>query len=276
VQIHIYLKSITGSTPFRGGHREKDFGRLARTTGEVDLILGQVPAYLIIGNGRVARHTACYFDFLGISYTQWHRGMTEEDLRAKAAAASHILVLIRDDAIADFALFHLSGFSAVKIHFSGALVAAGIYGAHPLMTFGPELYTRDKYQSIPFIIEDDAPDFAALLPGLPNTHARIKKSDKAKYHALCAMAGNFSCLLWQKLMDSFAQDFGLPPEAAQAYLRQQTDNLISDYTSALTGPLVRGDGATVQKHLAALKGDPFHDVYQSFIAAYGASKEKRT
>lgn len=200
--------------------------------------------------------------------------MAEDALRAKAAAATHILILIRDDAIADFAQFHLSGFDALKIHFSGALVAAGIYGAHPLMTFGPDLYTRDKYQSIPFIIEDDAPDFAALLPGLPNTHARIKKSDKAKYHALCAMAGNFSCLLWQKLMHSFAAEFSLPPEVAQAYLRQQTDNLIADYTTALTGPLARGDSATVQKHLVALKGDPFHDVYQSFIAAYGASKEK--
>jgi 2-dehydropantoate 2-reductase len=166
----------------------------------VDLIVGQVPAYLLIGNGRVARHVACYFDHLGLSCTQWHRGMPEETLAAQAAAASHILILIRDDAIADFAQFHLSGVSALKIHFSGALVAAGIHGAHPLMTFGPDLYAPEKYAAIPFVIEDDAPDFAALLPGLPNAHARIKKNDKAKYHALCAMAGNFSCLLWQKLM----------------------------------------------------------------------------
>jgi len=240
----------------------------------VDLIVRQVPAYLLIGNGRVQRHVACYFDHLGIPYTHWHRGMAEEMLASLAAAATHILILIRDDAIADFAQCHLAGLSAFKIHFSGALVAEGIHGAHPLMTFGPDLYTPEKYAAIPFVIEDDAPDFAALLPGLPNAHARIKKSDKAKYHALCAMAGNFSCLLWQKLMDSFASDFGLPPETAHAYLHQQTENLLQDYKTALTGPLARGDRMTVQKHLAALKGDTFADVYQSFITAYDGTKEK--
>lgn len=258
----------------RGGHRAIDFRPSGCRTGKVDLIVRQVPAYLIIGNGRVARHVACYFEHLGLSYTQWHRGMPEETLAAQAAAASHILILIRDDAIVDFATYHLSGISALKIHFSGALVAEGIHGAHPLMTFGPDLYAPEKYAAIPFVIEDDAPDVDALLPGLPNPHARIQKPDKAKYHALCAMAGNFSCLLWQKLMDSFAADFGLPPETAHAYLRQQTENLLADYTSALTGPLVRGDRATVQKHLSALKGDPFADVYQSFITAYDGTKEK--
>lgn len=260
--------------PLAGGHRKADFRPSGRITGKVDLIVGQVPAYLLIGNGRAQRHMACYFDYLGISYTHWHRGMAEETLASLAAEATHILILIRDDAIADFAQFHLSGVAALKIHFSGVLVVDGIHGVHPLMTFGPDLYTREKYISIPFVAEDDAPEFSALLPGLPNPSARIKKADKAKYHALCAMAGNFSCLLWQKLMDSFASDFGLPPDTANAYLRQQTENLLHDYKTALTGPLARGDRVTVQKHLAALKGDPFAEVYQSFITAYEGIREK--
>lgn len=234
----------------------------------------QVPAYLIIGNGRVARHMACYFDFLGIPYTQWHRGMAEEALQQQAQAATHILLLIRDDAIVDFAQFHLSNISAIKIHFSGALVADGIVGAHPLMTFGSDLYSLEKYTSIPFVVEEDAPDFAALLPGLSNSHATIRKEDKAKYHALCAMAGNFSCLLWQKLMRDFESDFNLPAGIAHAYLRQQTENLIADADGALTGPLARGDHATIHKHMQALKDDPFGAVYQSFISAYRAQQEK--
>lgn len=235
----------------------------------------QVPAYLIIGNGRMARHIACYFDFLGIPYTLWHRGMAADSLPALAAAATHILLLIRDDAIAAFAEAHLSAASAIKVHFSGALTVAGVYGAHPLMTFGPSLYTRETYESVPFVVEEKAPDFKDLLPGLPNAHYFLRKADKAKYHALCAMAGNFSCMLWQKLMHDFEHGFGLPPEAAHAYLQRQTQNLIEDYTSALTGPLVRGDTQTLQKHLAALEGDPFAAVYKSFMTAYAAEKEKR-
>lgn len=236
----------------------------------MDLIVRQVPKYLIIGNGRVARHMACYFGLLGIPHTFWHRGMAEHVLTSHVRAATHILLLIRDDAIADFAQFHLADAHAIKIHFSGVLNVDGVYGAHPLMTFGPDLYTQEKYQEIPFVVEQGAPEFADLLPGLPNPHTTIAKEDKAKYHTLCAMAGNFSCLLWQKLMHDFEHEFGLPAETAQAFLRQQTENLISDYKSALTGPLARGDHATLSKHLHALKDDPFGEVYQSFINAYRA------
>ena len=36
----------------------------------------------------------------------------------------------------------------------------------------------------------------------------------------------------------------------------------------LSGPLSRGDQATLQRNLEALKGDPFEDVYRAFVSAY--------
>lgn len=232
----------------------------------------QVPAYLIIGNGRMARHMCHYFKSLGISYTQWHRQEPVHKLAPLVVAASHILLLIRDDAIESFARAHLAQSDAVKIHFSGALTAAGIYGAHPLMTFGETLYAPEKYRDVFFVVDDNAPDFATLLPGLPNAHARLSRADKAKYHALCVMAGNFSCMLWQKLFDTLQNEFDIPAKAAHPYLQQQTDNLKADHTAALTGPLVRGDTATMARNIAALRDDPFQAVYHAFIEAY---KEKR-
>jgi len=234
----------------------------------------QVPTYLIIGNGRVARHMCRYFESLDIPYTQWHRQMPQSALAPLAAQASHILLLIRDDAIESFAATHLAAADALKIHFSGALHAAGIYGAHPLMTFGAELYAPEKYRDIHFIIDADAPDFADLLPGLPNAHARLDPAQKAKYHALCVMAGNFSCLLWQKLFDTLQSEFDIPAAAARPYLSQQTENLLADYAAALTGPLARGDAATIARNLAALKGDEFQPVYQAFVTAYTGKQEK--
>lgn len=238
------------------------------------LIMRQVPTFLIIGNGRVARHLCHYFKSLDISYTQWHRQMPVSDLAPLAVAASHILLLIRDDAIESFAQTHLSDVDAVKIHFSGALNARGIYGAHPLMTFGSDLYAPEKYRDIHFIIDSDAPDFADLLPGLPNPHARIDKTQKAKYHALCVMAGNFSCLLWQKLFDTLQSEFDIPAAAALPYLSQQTENLIADYHTALTGPLARGDTATISRNITALKDDDFQAVYHAFVEAYKRKQEK--
>ena len=228
----------------------------------------QVPHYLIIGQGRVARHVRQYFSLIPLHHDIWHRGQPVSALQSLAQKATHILLLINDDAIETFINEHLVETKAVKIHFSGALVTPLAYGAHPLMTFGEELYDLPVYQAMPFVIDDDAPDFQTLLPGISNPHARLPKTQKAKYHALCVMAGNFSCLLWQKLFSALEQEFHIPPSFARGYLRRQTKNILHDYHTALTGPLARGDQATIDRNIKALEGDPFQSVYKSFVEAY--------
>lgn len=233
----------------------------------------QVPTYLIIGNGRIARHFCHYFSLLKIKkYSQWHRSEPLELLHERAAQATHILVLIKDSAIEPFIDAHLAAYPAKKIHFSGSLVSKKAYGAHPLMTFGPELYTLEKYLTIPFVVDAKAPVFSELLPNLHNPNVRLSAKQKAKYHAMCVLAGNFTCILWQKFFGTLTEEFVFPPHFGDLYLRQQMENLIRDYKTALTGPLARGDAATIKSNLDALKGDAFHDVYQSFVRAYNAEK----
>ena len=229
----------------------------------------QVPNYLIIGNGRVARHLCRYFTLLKIKkYSCWDRSQPLERLHELAASATHLLVAIKDSAIEPFIDEHLGHYAAKKIHFSGSLVTKKAYGAHPLMTFGPKMYDLEKYLAIPFVIDAKAPPFRDLFPGLHNPHVRLNPAQKAKYHALCVMAGNFSCLLWQKLFDSLHSEFGIRPHTADMYLRQQTENLLADYKTALTGPLARGDQETLKRNLKALEGDPFQAVYQAFVKAH--------
>lgn len=236
----------------------------------------QVPAYLIIGNGRVARHLARYFSLLKIKkFACWDRSQPVSRLHELAAGATHILVSISDDAIEPFIREHLFHYGAKKIHFSGSLVTRLAHGAHPLMTFGPKLYDLDKYLSIPFVVDAKAPPFGELLPGLKNPHVRLRPEQKAKYHALCVMAGNFSCLLWQKLFESLHDEFRIPPHTADMYLRQQTENLLGDFARALTGPLARGDQETIRRNLKALDGDPFQAVYQAFVKAYSLKQLDR-
>ena len=228
----------------------------------------QVPHYLIIGNGRVSRHFQHYFKLLNLSFSLWHRPMPEAALTEKARQATHILILISDRFIELFAENNLGDIRAKCIHFSGSLVCERVIGAHPLIGFNTDLYSQETYQSIPFILDHDAPEFANVLPGLSNPHVRLSKNQKAKYHALCVMAGNFSCILWQKLFSSLENEFHISSEIAKPYLKQQTDNLIRDAKSALTGPLTRGDMETIQKNLAALDGDAFKNIYQSFVTCY--------
>ena len=235
--------------------------------------MGQVPRYLLIGNGRVATHLQHYFSLLNLSFTTWHRNLPLIQLHEHLKEATHVLLLITDHAIDDFYIQHLQRHQGFYIHFSGSKVSSYVNGAHPLMTFSKHLYGLSQYQSIPFVVDHNAPSFAALLPGLSNPHVRLNTALKAKYHALCVLSGNFSCMLWQKLFNHLVNEFNIPAEIAHPYLLQQMQNLLREPENALTGPLVRGDRATVQMNLEALQNDPFQNVYQSFISCYQQMKE---
>lgn len=233
-----------------------------------------VPQYLLIGNGRVSRHFQHYLTKLNIPWLSWSRDQTLTLLKEHLSLVSHVLILISDHAIETFVEKYLQKCNALRVHFSGSLVTSYAYGVHPLMTFNQQLYPLACYQSIPFIIDEDAPDFASLLPGLPNPHARLAKKNKSKYHALCVLSGNFSCLLWQKLFKAFKNEFNLEPQLAYPYLQQQMENLLHDYENALTGPLVRGDVQTLQKNIEALASDVFQPVYESFVSCYHQKKSE--
>jgi 2-dehydropantoate 2-reductase len=233
----------------------------------------QVPVFLVIGDGRVARHFKHYFSLLNLSSQAWCRKESLQELSEKITQSTHVLLLIKDDAIDAFIQAHLSVHKElILIHFSGSLISDYAYGCHPLMTFGMNLYERQHYQSIPFILDHDTPDLSILLPGLPNPQARLHKSLKSKYHALCVMSGNFSCLLWQHFFKCLENEFNLPSSIVFPYLQQQTQNLLLESQSALTGPLARNDFLTIEKNLAALEGDPFKQVYESFVSSYQTMK----
>ena len=235
--------------------------------------MGQVPAstaYLIAGGGRMARHFAHYLDLESIPFTTWTRSEGAAALQSKAEMASRVLLLISDDAIEAFHSEHSYLHRRTCVHFSGARSFPRIYGAHPLMTFSERLYDLETYRSIPFVVERGRPPMAELLPGLVNPAFAIDAATKPLYHALCAMAGNFSVLLWEKAFRDFEENLGLPKEALIPYLRQISDNLtLSDpEESVLTGPLKRNDARTIERHLTVLKDDAYADVYRAFVHAY--------
>jgi hypothetical protein len=229
----------------------------------------QVPPYTIIGNGRVARHFCNYLTLLGIPFLHWFRQQgSEEQLEEIVRKSARILVLISDRSIDPFIEERPFLREKILIHFSGAHVSEYAYGTHPLMSFGWRLYNLVDYQRIPFVIDERAPDFATLLPGLQNPHFRIAAEHKPYYHALCVMANNFTTVLWQKFFDEMETRFELPHTVLQPFLEQTTKNLIHDHKNALSGPLVRNDQETIQANINALKDDAFLKIYQAFLSVF--------
>ncbi len=234
--------------------------------------MGQGPArYLLIGNGRLSRHLQHYFQHLQLDYQVWtrHDGPLKEALQGR----THALLLIRDDAMLDFLDTHPELQALTVVHFSGSLATPLAWGAHPLMTFSQTLYPATDYRDIHFVVDSEAPEFARLLPGLPNPHHRLSSSLKARYHAECVLSGNFTSMLWSHFFEVLEAKLGVPRTAALPYLRRVAANLESEL-SPLTGPLVRGDIATVHRNLQALEGDPYQGVYSSFVEAYPKTIEK--
>ena len=122
--------------------------------------------YGIVGSGRLARHLGYYLAQQGQVVRHWSRrtpsSTTVEDALESCAV---VLVLIRDDAIAPFlSTVDLSG--KLLIHASGSLRTPLATSMHPLYTFGPELYQANVYPRIPFVCDDDGPEFEAVFPDL--------------------------------------------------------------------------------------------------------------
>ena len=241
--------------------------------------------YAIVGGGRLARHFSHYFQSLEIPHTRWTRDGqcsfnsfeltdAEQRLRETVGKADRVLLLVSDNAIS--ALLKQYPFLHEKrlIHCSGALSFPGIAGAHPLMTFTDDLYELETYLSIPFAVEAGH-SFEDLFPGLPNSYFAINVEDKARYHAMCVMAGNFSQVLWKGISERFEQQLDLPAGSLHPYLKRVADNFIEAPKAALTGPLIRSDQQTIEKNIQSLDGDPLQDIYRAFVHFY-QSEEGRT
>ena len=241
--------------------------------------------YAIVGGGRLARHFSHYFQSLEIPHTRWTRDGqcsfnsfeltdTEQRLRETVGKADRVLLLVSDNAIG--ALLKQYPFLHEKrlIHCSGALSFPGIAGTHPLMTFTDDLYELETYLSIPFAVEAGH-SFEDLFPGLPNSYFAINVEDKARYHAMCVMAGNFSQVLWKGISERFEQQLDLPAGSLHPYLKQVAGNFIEAPKAALTGPLIRSDQQTIEKNIQSLDGDPLQDIYRAFVHFY-QSEEGRT
>lgn len=222
--------------------------------------------YLIIGSGRVARHLGHYLHLENLNFESWDRSQDPHALARKVAKASHVLLAISDGALESFYRQHLAGHDVTVVHFSGALHFDDMISAHPLMTFGPELYDLGFYKKIHFTLTG-AMTLQAALPGLKNPFSVLPPEKKPLYHAQCVVGGNFVSLLIKEMLAGLS-DINIPKEAAANYLEKVFANTVKNPQGALTGPLVRKDTTTVQKNLQALEGHNLKPIYEAFLKTY--------
>lgn len=223
--------------------------------------------FLLIGRGRLARHLDHVFtQILGQSILRWNRGLPLSELEALAQTATHIGLAVSDSALNELVRGPLAGCSARLVHFSGATEIPGVASAHPLMSFGQELFANETYAHIHFAVTG-AGRLTDVLPGWNNPWFALAPENKALYHAWCVMGGNFPVMIWSQMEAEFKR-LGIPADADRLYVRQVAENFFRQGPGALTGPLVRGDHATIEKNLQALGSSPWADLYRSFTEVH--------
>lgn len=232
--------------------------------------MGQVPVskkILIVGSGRLAKHWSHYLTLLQIPFINWSR---QSQTILQDDGYTHIFLAVSDSAISEIVSLYPWMQSRHTAHFSGANYYDGLYGMHPLMTFADRLYDLSTYTQIPLAIDFDKEKYTSFA-FLPNPIWILSPTDKAKYHALCVMGGNFPQILWQ-LLESHITAMGIPSNAWKTYIQTATQNYLLD-SNSLTGPMVRQDTATIQKNLNSLANTNLEPLYESFVRAYNQGRK---
>jgi predicted short-subunit dehydrogenase-like oxidoreductase (DUF2520 family) len=144
---------------------------------------------------------------------------------------------------------------ALVVHLSGARgvdaldgVAARTGALHPLQSLpDPVLGAARLPGSFAAVAGDDAVEDLARAMGM--TPFRIDDADRAAYHAAACIASNHLVAL----LASAEACTDVPPAAFLPLLRGTLDNVaVLGTHDALTGPVARGDVATVRAHLDAI------------------------
>ncbi len=242
-------------------------GKLGKTLGHLLALQGHTPTGLSCRTLRSARQAAA---FVGGG------APTTSNIRA-ASGADLILIGTPDKAIAplaeELARSNLTWSGRVVAHTSGALSStvleplrrrgARVASIHPLASIAEPRAALQRLQGTPFAIEGDPQSvriLRSLVPTIGGVPVAIPARAKALYHLIaCLLSNDLVALL--SIGFEAAAGLGLSPRAAaRLYLplvRGTVENVARlGSVRALTGPVSRGDLATLRLHAEALRTLP--------------------
>ena len=195
----------------------------------------------VIGSGRVGSAVAARLRERGLA-------VSAEDPQLR-------LLCVPDDAIPDVAQALTQGPGWVA-HVSGATPLSALapherrFSVHPLQTFtkarGPE-QLDGAWGAVTGETEEARAAGTWLAETLGLRPFLLADDARPLYHAGAAIASNYLVTL-QRAAASLLEAAGAPPEALEPLMRRTIENGFE-----LTGPIARGDWATVERHREAIR-----------------------
>ena len=182
-------------------------------------------------------------------------------------------------------VFHCSGLISSEV--LGPLKKKGARTAslHPIQSFSFKHAAPSLLHKAYFGLEgeEEAVTLAKKIVHALGGHSiEISPDNKPMFHAAFSMTSNFLVVLLDSAV-TLLKSSGLSEEKAVQILHPLLEGTLSNILdnrirSALTGPIVRGDGQTIKAHLDALKEFPgIEDVYRHLaVRALEIAKEEKT
>jgi predicted short-subunit dehydrogenase-like oxidoreductase (DUF2520 family) len=211
---------------------------------------------VVVGDGRVGGSLARAAELAGIDVRLPGR---DEPLDGAGA----ILLCVPDDAITEVCeriaassplVGHVSGASTLDVLASARDRGASTFSLHPLQTFADG---ETAVSGTPAAIagsDEEATAFArSLAETLGMRPFEVPEESRAAYHAAAAMASNLLVALEESAAE-LVERLGIENarELLAPLVLRTAANWAERGPAALTGPIARGDRATVERHRAAL------------------------
>jgi predicted short-subunit dehydrogenase-like oxidoreductase (DUF2520 family) len=213
-------------------------------------------ALVVVGRGRVGSSLARAADLAGIEVR-----LVGRDQGIEGAGA--VLLCVPDDALAEVCaaivnppplVGHVSGASTLATLADAAERGASTFSLHPLQTFADG---ETPVEGTPAAIagsDDGATGFArSLAEAIGMKPFEVAEENRAAYHAAAAMASNLLIALEESAVE-LVERIGVEDarELLAPLVLRTAANWAERGPGALTGPIARGDRATVERHRAAL------------------------
>jgi len=185
------------------------------------------------------------------------------DALSAAAEGVDVLVIATPDAeVARVAAAVAPVGSTVVVHLSGSLGLDALAphprraSLHPLVPLpNPAIGSQRLRSGVTFAVAGD-PAARALASALGGVPVVVADEDRPNYHAAATIAANHLVALLGQV-ERVAATAGLPLSAFAGLVRAAADDALAlGPSAALTGPAVRGDWATVDRHRAVLGALP--------------------
>jgi predicted short-subunit dehydrogenase-like oxidoreductase (DUF2520 family) len=215
----------------------------------------------VVGAGRLGTALAAALDEAGIE-------VFGPAARGEPVQGEALLLCVPDGEIAA-AAEERAGSASLVGHTSGATplsalapaerAGAAVFGLHPLQTFaGSEGIAH--FRGCGCAVAGSNPEALAAARALADrlgmTSFELADADRAAYHAAASIASNFLVTI-EAAAEQVAAGAGLEPAEARALLAPLVRSSVENWArlgpdAALTGPVARGDDATVERQREAV------------------------